>query len=94
MGDPKTVIVDEAAESQADLVVIGSHNASAVMGFLLAAIARAGSRVCACSVKNRACEPRSRPLRILLAADGYGVLESGVRSVASRPCRPEPSFEF
>jgi nucleotide-binding universal stress UspA family protein len=85
MGDPKTVIVDDAAESHADFIVIGSHNAGAVMGFLLGSVARAVARLATCSVEIARANPGPGPLRILLAADGSEGSKAAVRSVAGRP---------
>jgi nucleotide-binding universal stress UspA family protein len=84
-GDPKTVIVDEAAESHADFVVIGSHNASDIAQFLLGSVARAVARLATCSVEIVRTNAGPAPLRILVAADGSECSKAAVRSVAERP---------
>jgi nucleotide-binding universal stress UspA family protein len=84
-GDPTTVIVDEAAESHADFVVLGSHNASGVVQFLLGSVARSVTRLATCSVEIVRRRPGSAPLRILLATDGSDCSKAAARSVAQRP---------
>jgi len=84
-GDPTTVIVDEAAERQADFLVVGSHNASGVMRFLLGSVARSVAHLATCSVEIVRRRPGSAPLRILLATDGSDCSIAAARSVAQRP---------
>jgi nucleotide-binding universal stress UspA family protein len=85
MGDPTTVIVDEAAERHADFVVVGSHNSSGVMQFLLGSVARSVAHLATCSVEIVRRRPGSAPLRILLATDGSDCSKAAARSVAQRP---------
>jgi nucleotide-binding universal stress UspA family protein len=84
-GDPKTVIVDEAADWHADVVVIGSHNAGSVVQFLLGSVARAVARLASCSVEIVRANPSPGPLQILLATDGSEHSNAAARSVADRP---------
>jgi nucleotide-binding universal stress UspA family protein len=88
IGDPKAAVVDEAAESHADFVVVGAHNASDVMRFLLGSVARAVARLANCSVEIVRGNPGSDPLRILLASDGSECSKAAARSVAQRPWPP------
>src|SRR5215470_10970531 len=49
-GDPKAVVVDYAGQIGADLIVVGSHEASDIVRFLLGSVARAVVRFAPCSV--------------------------------------------
>jgi len=93
-GDPKTVVVDEAAEGHADFVVIGSHNASGVVQFLLGSVARAVARLATCSVEIVRTSPGPTPLRILLATDGSECSKAAARSVAQRPWPAGTTFRI
>ena len=93
-GDPKTVIVNEAAESHADFVVIGAHSTHGVMQFLLGGVARAVARLAACSVEIVRRSPGPEPLRILLATDGSDCSKAAARSVAQRPWPADASFRI
>jgi nucleotide-binding universal stress UspA family protein len=84
-GDSKTVVVAEAAERHADFVVLGSHNASGVVPFLLGSVARAVARLATCSVEIVRTNRGPTPLRILLASDGSECSKAAARSVAERP---------
>ena len=50
-GDPRTVIVDEAAEWGADLIVLGSHGHTGLMRLLLGSVAQAVVAHAPCSVE-------------------------------------------
>lgn len=50
VGDPKTRIIDHAAEWHADMIVLGSHGRNAVMRFLLGSVSEAVARHAPCSV--------------------------------------------
>jgi nucleotide-binding universal stress UspA family protein len=84
-GDPKTVVVDHAGETGADFIVLGSHEESDVMRFLLGSVARAVVRNAPCSVEIVRPGRGAGARKVLLATDGsLGSLEAA-RSVASRP---------
>jgi len=86
--------VDEAAEGHADFVVIGSHNASGVVQFLLGSVARAVARLATCSVEIVRTSPGPTPLRILLATDGSECSKAAARSVAQRPWPAGTTFRI
>ena len=50
-GDPRTVIVDEAAEWGADLIVVGSHGHTGLTRLLLGSVAQAVVAHAPCSVE-------------------------------------------
>lgn len=50
-GDPKAVILDEAAEWRADLIVVGSHGRKGLGRFLLGSVSEAIARHAHCSVE-------------------------------------------
>lgn len=93
-GDPKTVVVDEASERHADFVVLGSHNASGVMQFLLGSVARSVARLATCSVEIVRANPGPAPLRILLATDGSECSKAAARSIAERPWPSGTAFRI
>ena len=84
-GDPKAVVVDHAGQMGADLVVLGSHEASDVMRFLLGSVARAVVRFAPCSVEIVRVTPGPVARKILLATDGSECSEAAARSIAARP---------
>jgi nucleotide-binding universal stress UspA family protein len=84
-GDPKAVVVDYAGQIGADLIVVGSHEASDIVRFLLGSVARAVVRFAPCSVEIVRATPGQRPRRILLATDGSECSEAAARSIATRP---------
>ena len=84
-GDPKTAIVNEAADEAADFVVVGAHSANGVLQFLLGGVARAVARMAPCSVEIVRRTPDSEPFKILLATDGSECSKAALRSVAERP---------
>lgn len=84
-GDPKTAIVNEAADEAADFIVVGAHSANGVLQFLLGGVARAVARMATCSVEIVRRTPDNEPFKILLATDGSECSKAAVRSVAERP---------
>lgn len=93
-GDPKNIIVNEAAELQADFIVLGAHSTHGVMQFLLGGVARAVARLATCSVEIVRRSPGPEPLKILLAIDGSECSKAAARSVAQRPWAPGTSFRI
>jgi nucleotide-binding universal stress UspA family protein len=85
-GDPKTVILDRAQTSQADLLMLGSHGASEVEGILLGNVAAAVMRYAPCSVEVvRASTKSSGGRKVLLATDGSPSSVEAANAIASRP---------
>ncbi len=93
-GDPKAVIVNEAAESRADFIVLGAHSTHGVMQFLLGGVARAVARMAPCSVEIVRRSPGPEPLKILLATDGSECSKAAARSVAERPWAEGTAFRI
>lgn len=50
-GDPKTKIIDQAAEWHADLIIVGSHGRKGLDRFLLGSVSEAVARHARCSVE-------------------------------------------
>jgi nucleotide-binding universal stress UspA family protein len=88
-GDPKTVIVDQAKQSGADFVAVGSHGATGLARLLFGSVARAVLRHVHCSVEivrsNSGQEPVRRAMKILLATDGSQYSGAAAHSIAERP---------
>jgi nucleotide-binding universal stress UspA family protein len=85
VGDPKNVIVSEAAEWHADFVVIGAHSTHGMRQFLLGGVARAVARLATCSVEIVRRSPGPEQLKILLATDGSECSHAAARSIVERP---------
>jgi len=88
-GNPKSVIVDHARSTGADLVVVGPHSASGLTQFLLGSVASAVIRTAPCSVEivrvpASAAAARSG-MKILLATDGTESSTLAAQSIAGRP---------
>lgn len=84
-GDPKNVIVNEAADWGADFIVIGAHSTHGVMQFLLGGVARAVTRLAPCSVEIVRRVPDLQPLKVLLATDGSECSKAAAISIGGRP---------
>src|ERR1700722_4058272 len=65
-GDPKSVILDQAAEVNADLIFVGSHGDSALKRFLLGSVAAAVIRFAPCSIEVvRRTIAKGSPIKVL-----------------------------
>jgi nucleotide-binding universal stress UspA family protein len=87
-GDPKTVILDHAAEGMnADLIVLGAHGTGAIERFLLGSVSRAVLRFAPCSVElvRPSPAPQHAGLRVLLAVDGSDGSRHAAEALAARP---------
>lgn len=84
-GDPKTLIVDLAAQSGVDWIVLGSHTETDAMQFLLGSVARTVARLAPCSVEIVRARSGAGPLKVLVATDGSQSSSAALRSVAQRP---------
>ena len=84
-GDPKAVVVDYASKMGADLVVVGSHEESDVMRYLLGSVARAVVRFAPSSVEIVRAVPGPVARKILLATDGSACSEAAAQSITERP---------
>jgi nucleotide-binding universal stress UspA family protein len=93
-GDPKAVILDEAAESRADFVVTGPHSTPGPIQFLLGGVARAVARLAPCSVEIVRPGPRPELLKILLATDGSESSKAAAQSIAERPWPAGTAFRI
>jgi nucleotide-binding universal stress UspA family protein len=89
-GDPKTVIDERAEDTKPDLIVVGSHRASALTDFFLGNVAVHTLRHAACSVAivRQRVDPEILARKILLATDGSEYSEAAARAIASRPWPP------
>jgi nucleotide-binding universal stress UspA family protein len=90
-GDARTVILDRAKETQADLVFVGSNGASGLAKFFLGRVAASVVSHAPCSVetvrthRNETEGKLPGVHRILLATDGSEFSERAARSIAERP---------
>lgn len=87
-GDPKTVILDRARSTGADLLIVGSHGVSAIARFLLGNVAAAVLRYAPCSVevvRARAANPGRDRMKVLLATDGSACSQRAARSIVECP---------
>jgi nucleotide-binding universal stress UspA family protein len=93
-GNPKLLIVDEAAEACADFVIIGAHSTHGVIQFLLGGVARAVARLAPCSVEISRSRPGPEPPKILLATDGSECSKAAAQSIAQRPWPAGTAFRI
>jgi len=88
-GDAKAVIVDQARDTGADFVIVGSRGARGLTRFLLGSVAAAVARFAPCSVEIVRAVPSDKPvhtrMKILLATDGSECSQLAARSISERP---------
>lgn len=88
-GDPKSAILDHAAQNRADFIILGSPHKGGLRDLLEGGVAGVLVRFAPCSVEivrdNAHARANDAPLRILLATDGSEYSEAATRSVANRP---------
>jgi nucleotide-binding universal stress UspA family protein len=88
-GHPAEVILDQADELGADLIIVGSQGASGLARFVLGSVAAAVARFAPCSVEIM--RPRETvkhphpPMKVLLATDGSEHSQAAAWSIAERP---------
>jgi nucleotide-binding universal stress UspA family protein len=94
-GDARSVILDRAQETQADLVFVGSNGASGLAKFFLGRVAASVVSHAPCSVEIVRTQPGKLPgvHKILLATDGSEFAERAARSMAERPWPPGAQVE-
>jgi len=82
---PAQLLIDRAADWQADLIVVGAQGRSANSKLPLGSVARQVVTEANCSVRIvRSRQPQTQSPRILIGVDGLSGSESVVRAVASR----------
>jgi len=88
-GEPKTRILDEAANRTADWILIGAHRRAS--DFLMGNVARGVARHAHCSVEivRASPQPADQPYRILLAVDDSPGSTLAAKSVAERQWSPD-----
>jgi nucleotide-binding universal stress UspA family protein len=86
-GDARSVILDRAKETQADLLFVGMNGASGLAKFFLGRVASSVLSHAPCSVEIVRIRDGKLPgvRKILLATDGSEFSERAARSVAERP---------
>jgi nucleotide-binding universal stress UspA family protein len=86
-GDARSVILDRAKETHADLVFVGSNGASGLAKFFLGRVAASVMSHAPCSVETVRIREGKLPgvHKILLATDGSEFSERAARSIAERP---------
>jgi nucleotide-binding universal stress UspA family protein len=85
-GSPATVIIEEADEWGAELIVVGSHGRTALGQFFFGSVSRKVLHEAHCSVRvarGRIEEP-DRPVRLIVGLDGSKDSEAAVVAVAAR----------
>jgi nucleotide-binding universal stress UspA family protein len=90
LGHPASAICKTASSSNADLVMLGSHDPNAVTRLLLGSTAHAVLRRATCAVEIVRPEEDEKKsaaagLKILVATDGSGYSVTALRAVAKRP---------
>ena len=86
-GDPKAVITARAEVMRPDLIVVGSHRASALTDLFVGNVAVHTLRHAGCSVAivRARLDDGLIPRKILLAVDGSVYGEAAARAIAERP---------
>ena len=86
-GDPKAVITARAEVMRPDLIVVGSHRASALTDLFVGNVAVHTLRHSGCSVAivRARLDDGLIPRKILLAVDGSPYAEAAARAIAERP---------
>ena len=86
-GDPKAVITARAEVMRPDLIVVGSHRASALTDLFVGNVAVHTLRHSGCSVAivRARLDDGLIPRKILLAVDGSAYAEAAARAIAERP---------
>ena len=86
-GDPKAVITARAEVMRPDLIVVGSHRASALTDLFVGNVAVHTLRHSGCSVAivRARLDDGLIPRKILLAVDGSVYAEAAARAIAERP---------
>jgi nucleotide-binding universal stress UspA family protein len=86
-GDARSVILDRAKETQADLLFVGMNGASGLAKFFLGRVAASVLSHAPCSVEIVRIREGKLPgvRKILLATDGSEFSERAARSIAERP---------
>jgi nucleotide-binding universal stress UspA family protein len=83
------MLVEEAKELSAELIIVGAHSAAGMAGFLLGSVAKAVIRTAPCSVEvarhtHRA--PGHHPgMKVLLSVDESEYSTAAAKSIAARP---------
>lgn len=91
LGMPRRVVSQIATSWKADLVMVGSNEAGALMRLFLGSTARSVLRHAPCSVEIVRPSPQERKggepreMRILVATDGSEYSTAAIQSVANRP---------
>jgi nucleotide-binding universal stress UspA family protein len=86
-GEPKAEIIDHAAKTGADLIVVGSHGHGALERFVMGSVAKAVVGFAPCSVEIVRAGKRAsgEAMRVLLATDGSESSQFAAQSIAQRP---------
>jgi nucleotide-binding universal stress UspA family protein len=85
LGDPAARILDEATSWRADLIVLGSHGHTALGRLVLGSVSQKVANEAPCSVRvARVSEPKSGPVRLVLAMNGSIGSDAAVDEVARR----------